>query len=192
MEQNEIAGGPPDTGPGRLKVLLGAAPGLGKTYRMLDAGRRRAHRGTDVAVAFAECRGRLHTEQMLGGLETVPRARRRHQGSDVEELDLDAVPARRPRVALVDGLAHTNVPGGRNAERWQDIDELPGAGIDVVSTITIHHLESLPASSRRSRECHSTRPSLTRSSAALTRSNSSTCPLKGCGGGVRTQCALAA
>ena len=139
-----IADGRPSGGrPGRLKVFLGAAPGVGKTYRMLDEGRRRSERGTDVVVAYAECHGRRRTELMLEGLEAVPRAGRRYRGSDFQEMDLDAVIARRPAVALVDELAHTNVPGGRHAKRWQDVEELLAAGIDVVTTVNVQHLESL-------------------------------------------------
>ncbi|MEU5052283.1 ATP-binding protein [Streptomyces sp. NPDC021096] len=140
------AGDPPDTPgtrPGRLKVYLGAAPGVGKTYRMLDEGWRRALRGTDVVVALAECHHRPHTEEMLDGLEVVPRARRAHPAGDSAELDLDAVRARRPEVALIDELAHTNAPGAAHPKRWQDVEELLAAGIDVITTVNIQHLESL-------------------------------------------------
>ncbi|MEU2873154.1 ATP-binding protein [Streptomyces olivoreticuli] len=143
MVQGSLPTDAPGPRPGRLKVFLGAAPGVGKTYRMLDEGRRRARRGTDVVVAFAECHRRPHTEAMLDGLEAVPRARRSYRGTAHTELDLDAVLARRPDVALVDELAHTNVPGVRNVKRWQDIEELLAAGIDVVTTVNIQHLESL-------------------------------------------------
>lgn len=129
--------------PGRLKVFLGAAPGVGKTYRMLDEGRRRAGRGTDVVVAFVECHHRPRTEDMLAGLEVLPRAERAYRGGRFGELDLDAVLARRPDVALVDELAHTNVPGGAHTKRWQDVEELLAAGIDVVTTVNIQHLESV-------------------------------------------------
>jgi two-component system sensor histidine kinase KdpD len=129
--------------PGRLKVFLGAAPGVGKTYRMLDEGKRRARRGTDVVVGFVECHKRPNTEEMLEGLEILPRTEREYRGTAFTEMDLDAVLARAPQVALVDELPHTNVPGGRNAKRWQDIDELLKAGIDVVTTVNIQHLESL-------------------------------------------------
>ncbi|MDC0770920.1 sensor histidine kinase [Streptomyces sp. HD] len=133
-----------DVRSGRLKVYLGAAPGVGKTYRMLDEGRRRAARGSDVVVAFAECHGRPRTEAMLDGLETVPRARCAYRGGQFEEMDLAAVLARRPQVAIVDEFAHSNVPGeGRNAKRWQDIEALLAAGIDVVTALNIQHLESL-------------------------------------------------
>ncbi|WP_329454341.1 sensor histidine kinase [Streptomyces sp. NBC_01497] len=128
---------------GRLKVFLGAAPGVGKTYRMLDEGRRRQARGTDVVVALAECHRRPRTEERLAGLEVLPRAPRSYGGGAHQEMDLDAVLARSPGVALVDELAHTNVPGGRNTKRWQDVGELLAAGIDVVTTVNIQHLESL-------------------------------------------------
>ncbi|MFI6622552.1 ATP-binding protein [Streptomyces sp. NPDC050528] len=129
---------------GRLKVYLGAAPGVGKTYRMLDEARRRAARGADVVVGFAECHGRPLTEAMLDGLEVVPRAQCAYRGGYFEEMDLPAVLARRPEVAVVDEFAHSNVPGGgRNAKRWQDIDVLLAAGIDVVTAVNVQHLASL-------------------------------------------------
>ncbi|RLU79943.1 histidine kinase [Streptomyces griseocarneus] len=143
MVQGGLPTDAPGPRPGRLKVYLGAAPGVGKTYRMLDEGRRRARRGTDVVVAFAECHQRPRTEAMLDGLETVPRASYTYRGTTSTELDLDAVLARRPAVALVDEMAHTNVPGTRNVKRWQDIEELLAAGIDVVTAVNIQHLESL-------------------------------------------------
>ncbi|MGP9023077.1 ATP-binding protein [Streptomyces sp. BR1] len=136
----------PPGGPGRrgrLKVFLGAAPGVGKTYRMLDEARRRAGRGTDVVIAYAECHKRRHTLDKLDGLEILPRVHRTYRGGQFEEMDLEAVLARRPAVALVDELAHSNVPGGRHAKRWQDIEELLAAGIDVVTAVNIQHLESL-------------------------------------------------
>ncbi|MET9014056.1 ATP-binding protein [Streptomyces olivaceoviridis] len=133
-----------DVRPGRLKVYLGAAPGVGKTYRMLDEGRRRAARGADVVVGFAECHGRPHTEAMLDGLESVPRASCAYRGGRFEEMDLAALLARRPQVAIVDEFAHGNVPGdGRNPNRWQDIEMLLDAGIDVITALDIQHLESL-------------------------------------------------
>ena len=128
---------------GRLRIYLGAAPGVGKTVAMLSEGHRRIERGTDVVVAISETHGRSHTAQMLEGLEAVPLHTLTHRESDFRELDLDAVLSRRPQVALVDELAHTNVPGSRNAKRWEDIDELLAAGIDVISTVNIQHLESL-------------------------------------------------
>ncbi len=133
-----------DVRPGRLKVCLGAAPGVGKTYRMLDEGRRRAARGADVVVGFAECHGRPRTEAMLDGLARVPRAACSYRGGRFEEMDLGAVLARRPHLAIVDECAHRNVPGeGRNAKRRQDIEILLAAGIDVVTALDIQHLESL-------------------------------------------------
>ncbi|MFG2287583.1 ATP-binding protein [Streptomyces sp. NPDC048595] len=110
---------------------------------MLDEGRRRARRGTDVVVAYAECHGRPHTEDKLQGLEILPRIQREYRGGTFTELDLDGVLARRPEVALVDELPHSNVPGGRNAKRWQDVEELLAAGIDVVTTVNVQHLVSL-------------------------------------------------
>src|ERR1700710_2419691 len=128
---------------GVLRVYLGAAPGVGKTFRMLEEGHRRRDRGTDVVVAFVECHGRPKTEALLADLEVVPRVRRTYRDAEFTELDLDAVLARQPTVALVDELAHTNVPGGRHAKRWQDIQQLLTAGIDVITTVNIQHLESV-------------------------------------------------
>jgi len=128
---------------GRLRVYLGSAPGVGKTYRMLDEARRRQERGADVVVGYIECHGRRHTENMLQGLGIVPRLTRTYRGTEFTEMDLDAILERKPAVALVDELAHTNIPGGRNAKRWQDIDELLDSGIDVITTVNIQHLESL-------------------------------------------------
>ncbi|MQS17658.1 sensor histidine kinase KdpD [Streptomyces kaniharaensis] len=128
---------------GRLRVYLGSAPGVGKTYRMLDEARRRQERGADVVVGYIECHGRRHTEGMLTGLEILPRIQRSYRDAEFEEMDLDAVLTRRPGVVLVDELAHTNIPGGRNAKRWQDVEELLAVGIDVISTVNVQHLESL-------------------------------------------------
>ncbi|MFI0450263.1 ATP-binding protein [Actinomadura sp. 6N118] len=130
-------------GRGRLRVYLGAAPGVGKTYAMLAEGVRRQERGTDVVVGYVETHNRPRTAALLDGLEVVPRKTMAYRGTTFTELDVDAVIARRPRVALVDELAHTNVPGSRNDKRWQDIEEILGAGIDVISTVNIQHLESL-------------------------------------------------
>ena len=126
-----------------LRVYLGAAPGVGKTYAMLDEGWRRYQRGTDVVVGWVETYGRPATVAQLRDLPVVPRRRLGHRDSTFEEMDVDAVLARAPKVALVDELAHTNVPGSRNEKRWQDVQELLAAGIDVVSTVNIQHLESL-------------------------------------------------
>ncbi|MCD2463862.1 MULTISPECIES: sensor histidine kinase KdpD [unclassified Streptomyces] len=130
-------------GRGKLRIYLGAAPGVGKTYAMLSEGHRRVERGTDCVVAFVEHHGRPRTEVMLHGLEQVPRRTLEYRGSTFTEMDIDAVLERRPAVALVDELAHTNVPGSRNPKRWQDVAELLAAGIDVISTVNIQHLESL-------------------------------------------------
>ncbi|HEV7204515.1 MAG TPA: ATP-binding protein [Jatrophihabitans sp.] len=131
-------------GRGTLRIYLGAAPGVGKTVAMLDEGARRLARGTDVVVAFAETHGRIHTAECLAALPAVARKAVRYRDAAFEEMDLDAVLARRPKVALVDELAHTNVPGsGRHERRWQDVEELLEAGIDVITTLNIQHLESL-------------------------------------------------
>ena len=128
---------------GTLRIYLGAAPGVGKTFAMLNEGRRRAARGTDVVVAVFETHGRERTLEQVADLEVVPRHALTHEGATFEEMDIDAVLARRPEVAIVDELAHTNIPGSRNEKRWQDVDELLDAGIDVLSTVNVQHLESL-------------------------------------------------
>jgi two-component system sensor histidine kinase KdpD len=128
---------------GRLRIYLGAAPGVGKTVAMLGEAHRRFGRGTDVVVGLCEPHGRPYTTEQMEGLETVPLREIEYRGASFTELDLDAVLARAPQVALVDELAHTNVPGSRNAKRWEDIHELLDAGIDVISTVNIQHLESL-------------------------------------------------
>ncbi|MCX5448743.1 DUF4118 domain-containing protein [Streptomyces sp. SID8375] len=128
---------------GKLRIYLGAAPGVGKTYAMLSEAHRRVERGTDVVVAFVEHHGRPRTEVMLHGLEQIQRRELEYRGTVFTEMDVDAVLERGPAVALVDELAHTNVPGSRNGKRWQDIEELLEAGIDVISTVNIQHLESL-------------------------------------------------
>ncbi|GGR92803.1 sensor histidine kinase [Streptomyces humidus] len=128
---------------GKLRIYLGAAPGVGKTYAMLSEAHRRIERGTDCVVAFVEHHDRPRTEVMLHGLEEVPRKELEYRGSVFTEMDVDGVLARRPAVAIVDELPHTNIPGSRNAKRWQDVEELLAAGIDVVSTVNIQHLESL-------------------------------------------------
>src|SRR6478736_2985228 len=112
---------------GELRIYLGAAPGVGKTYAMLQEGRRRRDRGTDVVVAFVETHGRPNTAAQIGALEIVPRQDVTYRGATFEEMDVDAVIARKPEVALVDELAHTNVPGSRNEKRWQDVEEILGA-----------------------------------------------------------------
>ena len=128
---------------GRLRIYLGAAPGVGKTVAMLSEGARRKARGTDVVVGVVETHDRAHTAAMLDGLEIVPRRTVPHRGATITEMDLPAVLARHPQVVLVDELAHTNAPGSEHHKRWQDIEALLAAGIDVISTVNIQHLESL-------------------------------------------------
>ena len=128
---------------GRLTVYLGAAPGVGKTYRMLQEAARRRAEGEDVVVGVAETHGRGETAALLAPFEIVPRRAVVHQGHRLEEFDLDAALARRPRLILVDELAHTNAPGSRHPKRWQDVAELLAEGIDVASTVNIQHIESL-------------------------------------------------
>jgi len=129
---------------GHFRIYLGAAAGVGKTYAMLSEGHRRLGRGTDVVIGFVECHGRQRTEEMIDGLEVVPRKEVDYRESRLEEMDLEAVLSRRPQVVLVDELAHTNVPGsGRNSKRWQDVLEILAAGINVITTVNIQHLESI-------------------------------------------------
>lgn len=128
---------------GRLTVYLGAAPGVGKTYAMLDEAHRRLSRGTDVVVGLVEDHGRLATAALLEGLEILPRRVLTHRGVELTELDVDAVLARAPQVVMIDELAHTNVPGSAHAKRWQDVHDVLAAGIDVVTTVNVQHLESL-------------------------------------------------
>jgi two-component system sensor histidine kinase KdpD len=129
---------------GHFRLYLGAAAGVGKTYAMLNEGHRRKQRGTDVVIGFVECHRRRNTEDLIGDLEVVPRRSVEYRGTVFEEMDLDAVLQRHPKVALVDELAHTNVPGSsRNEKRWQDIMELLAAGIDVITAVNIQHLESI-------------------------------------------------
>src|SRR5690349_3375833 len=130
-------------GRGRLRVYLGAAPGVGKTMAMLDEGHRRSGRGTDVVVGFAETHGRPRTAAKLNGLEVVARKEITYRGSTFTEMDTDAVLTRKPQVALVDELAHTNVPGSPREKRWQDVELLLEAGVDVITTVNIQHLESV-------------------------------------------------
>ena len=122
---------------------MGMAPGVGKTYKMLEEAHRRHDRGTDVVVGFVETYGRRNTAALLDGLEIVPRRRVEYRGVAVEEMDTDAVIARHPAVALVDELAHTNVPGSAREKRWQDVELIRDAGIDVISTCNVQHVESI-------------------------------------------------
>jgi two-component system, OmpR family, sensor histidine kinase KdpD len=129
---------------GRFRIYLGAAAGVGKTYAMLCEGHRRRERGADVVIGFVECHGRRLTEELIEGLEVVPRKSVEYRGSHLDEMDLDAVLRRQPKIALIDELAHTNVPGsGPHEKRWQDVMDILGAGIDVITTVNIQHLESI-------------------------------------------------
>ncbi len=132
-----------ETRRGRLRVYIGMAPGVGKTYRMLEEAHRRVDRGTDLVVGFVEPHGRPRTIDLLEGLEVVERRRIEYRGVVVEEMDTDAVIARRPTVALIDELAHTNVPGSPRAKRWEDVEAIREAGIHVISTLNVQHLESM-------------------------------------------------
>jgi two-component system, OmpR family, sensor histidine kinase KdpD len=128
---------------GKLKIFLGAAPGVGKTFTMLAEARRRYARGEDLVVGFVETHGRAETARQLEGLEVVPRQKLEYRGTTFEEMDVDQVLARHAEWVLVDELAHTNVPGSRNAKRWQDVQEFIEAGINVISTVNVQHFESL-------------------------------------------------
>ncbi len=130
-------------GRGRLRVYLGMAPGVGKTYRMLEEGHRRHDRGTDVVVGFVEAHGRRITAALLEGLEVIPRLHVDYRGVVVEEMDAAAVVERHPTVALIDELAHTNAPGSTNEKRWEDVERIRDAGIHVVTTLNVQHLESV-------------------------------------------------
>ena len=128
---------------GRLKIFLGASPGVGKTYAMIEEARVRRRAGHDVVAALVETHGRAETAALLDGLEQLPRRHVAYRGQDLSELDVDALLARRPGIALIDELAHTNAPGSRHPKRWQDVVEVLDAGIDVVTTLNIQHVESL-------------------------------------------------
>ena len=128
---------------GELRIYLGAAPGVGKTYAMLGEAHRRLERGTDVVAAVVETHGRAKTAEMVEGIEVIPPRYIDYRGGSFPELDVPAVLARHPQVVLVDELAHTNTPGSKNEKRWQDVEELLDAGITVISTVNIQHLESL-------------------------------------------------
>src|ERR1700742_2297081 len=128
---------------GRLKIFVGAAPGVGKTYEMLQSAHARLKAGIDVVVGFVETHGRAETESLLRGLEVIPRKRIDYRDQVLEEMDLDAVIARRPQIALVDELAHSNAPGSRHPKRYLDVEELLSHGIDVYTAVNIQHIESL-------------------------------------------------
>ena len=128
---------------GHLKIYLGYAAGVGKTYRMLQEAHQLKDEGIDVVVGLVETHGRVDVAKLLEGLEIIPRRRQEYRGIILEEMDVDAILARRPQIALVDELAHTNVPGSRNAKRYQDVQDILAKGIHVISTLNIQHLESL-------------------------------------------------
>jgi two-component system, OmpR family, sensor histidine kinase KdpD len=128
---------------GQLKIFLGYAPGVGKTFSMLAEAHRRASRGEDIVIGFVETHGRKETAELVEGLERLPMKRLTYRGKEFEELDTDAVIARRPAWVLVDELAHTNVPGARHTKRWQSVEEIQAAGISVVTTVNVQHFESL-------------------------------------------------
>jgi two-component system, OmpR family, sensor histidine kinase KdpD len=132
-----------DRSTGRLKIFLGAAPGVGKTYEMLQSAHARLRAGADIVVGFVEPHGRAETEALLRGLEVIPRKRIEYRDQVLEEMDLDAVIARKPQIALVDELAHTNAPGSRHPKRYLDVEELLSHGIDVYTAVNIQHIESL-------------------------------------------------
>ncbi len=128
---------------GRLKVYLGSAAGVGKTYAMLREGHRLKAQGVDVVIGLVESHGRVETDQQIGDLERIPPRAVEYRGVNLNELDVDAILARRPIVCLVDELAHTNAPGSRHPKRYQDVEDLLRAGIHVISTVNVQHLESL-------------------------------------------------
>src|SRR5499426_3798254 len=132
-----------DSRTGKLKIFIGAAPGVGKTYDMLQSAHARLRAGADVVVGVVETHGRAETEALVKGLEVLPRKRISYKEQTLEEMDLDALIARRPQIALVDELAHTNAPGSRHPKRYLDVEELLNHGIDVYTTVNIQHIESL-------------------------------------------------
>ncbi len=141
--KGETAASPPETPRGRLKVFLGATPGAGKTYAMLREAHQLMAHGHDVAVGYVETYNRPLTVELLDGLEVIPRVRVPYRGTVLEEMNLDAVQRRKPEIVLVDELAHTNVPGVRHEKRWQDVEAIRAAGIDVITTVNVQHVESV-------------------------------------------------
>ena len=133
----------PRKGRGRLKVFLGAAPGVGKTYAMLQAGQAQLRQGVDLRIGVVDTHGRAETEAMLAGLPQQPQQRLEYRGVLLNEMDLDGILAKPPKLLLVDELAHSNAPGSRHSKRWQDVQELLDAGIDVYTTVNVQHLEAL-------------------------------------------------
>ncbi len=159
---------------GELRIYLGAAPGVGKTFAMLGEAHRRLERGTDVVAAVVETHGRKKTADLMTGIEIIPPKYIDYRESRFPELDVEAVLKRHPQVVLVDELAHTNTPGSKNPKRWQDVEELLEAGITVISTVNVQHLESLNDVVARSPVSSSKRRSPTRWSGRPTRSSLST------------------
>jgi len=128
---------------GKLKVYIGSAAGVGKTYRMLQEAHDLKRRGVDIVIGFVETHGRSETAALIGSLEVIPRKSIQYRGVTLEEMDLDAVLARRPNIAIVDELAHTNVPGSTHAKRWEDVQALIERGINVITAVNVQHIESL-------------------------------------------------
>ncbi len=143
LPQTETQAPPTEPRRGHLKIYLGATPGAGKTYAMLRAAHQSVSHGHDVVVGYVETYNRPRTVELLAGLEVVPRIKLPYRGTVLEEMDLEAVLRRRPEIALVDELAHTNVPGVRHEKRWQDVDDLRATGIDVITTVNVQHVESV-------------------------------------------------
>jgi two-component system sensor histidine kinase KdpD len=143
LDRYDLRSEPEENARGKQRIILGAAPGVGKTWQMLLEGRRLRADGADVVIGYVETHGRQETAAQIGDLEIVPRAAIDYRGKQLEELDLGAVIARRPDIVLIDELAHTNVPGSRNQKRWMDVEEIRDAVIDVITTLNIQHLESL-------------------------------------------------
>jgi two-component system, OmpR family, sensor histidine kinase KdpD len=139
----------PEKTRGTLKLFLGYAPGVGKTYSMLSEAIRRRERGEDIVVGIVETHGRARTAELLEKMDVVPRRQIDYRGVPFDEMDLDAILARRPQIVLVDELAHTNIEGSRNAKRWQDVEELLQAKIDVLSTINVQHIETVAPTVQR-------------------------------------------
>ncbi len=128
---------------GKLKIFIGYAPGVGKTYSMLNEANRRKQRGQEVVIGYVETHGRAETEQQIGALDVIPRQKIEYNGIILEELDMEAVIARKPEIAIIDELAHTNVPGSKHKKRYEDVEAILDAGVNVLSTLNIQHLESL-------------------------------------------------
>ena len=134
---------PAEPGRGRLKIFLGATPGAGKTFAMLREAQQLVAHGHDLVVGYVETYNRPRTVELLAGLEVIPRIQVSYRGAVIEEMDVDAVIRRKPEIALVDELAHTNVPGVRHEKRWQDVEDIRAAGIDVITTVNVQHVESV-------------------------------------------------